>query len=147
MTSFQSECYEALKKIPAGNVISYGGLAEMIGRPNAHRAVGSAMNKNPFAPTVPCHRAVKSNGELGGFADDISVKIKRLHEEGESNTYETHPQHGAVDVDSVVTIDKTKSKSNHTFIVDTGWAYYGRILKKVTEDDVMAEMEKLPPAR
>ena len=44
MTSFQSECYEALKKIPAGNVISYGGLAEMIGRPNAHRAVGSAMN-------------------------------------------------------------------------------------------------------
>ena len=72
---------------------------------------------------------------------------KRLHEEGESNTYETHPQHVAVDVDSVVTIDKTKSKSNHTFIVDTGWAYYGRILKKVTEDDVMAEMEKLPPAR
>ena len=40
----------------------------MIGRPNAHRAVGSAMNKNPFAPTVPCHRVVKSNGELGGFA-------------------------------------------------------------------------------
>ena len=72
---------------------------------------------------------------------------KRLHEEGESDTYETHPQHVAVDVDSVVTIDKTKSKSNHTFIVDTGWAYYGRILKKVTEDDVMAEMEKLPPAR
>ena len=82
MTSFQSECYEALKKIPAGNVISYGGLAEMIGRPNAHRAVGSAMNKNPFAPTVPCHRVVKSNGELGGFADDISVKIKRLQKEG-----------------------------------------------------------------
>jgi len=39
----------------------------MIGRPNAHRAVGSAMNKNPFAPTVPCHRVVKSNGELGGL--------------------------------------------------------------------------------
>ena len=66
---------------------------------------------------------------------------KRLHEEGESNTYETHPQHVAVDVDSVVTIDKTKSKSNHTFIIDTGWAYYGRILKKVTEDDVMSEMD------
>ena len=72
---------------------------------------------------------------------------KRLHEdESETNKYH-HPQHVAVDVDSVVTIDKTKSKSNHTFIVDTGWAYYGRILKKVTEDDVMAEMEKLPPAR
>jgi methylated-DNA-[protein]-cysteine S-methyltransferase len=82
MTSFQSQCYEALKTIPAGNVISYGGLAEMIGRPNAHRAVGSAMNKNPFAPTVPCHRVVKSNGELGGFADEINIKIKRLQKEG-----------------------------------------------------------------
>ncbi len=82
MTSFQSQCYEALKTIPSGNVITYGGLAGMIGRPNAHRAVGSAMNKNPFAPTVPCHRVVKSNGELGGFADDISIKIKRLQKEG-----------------------------------------------------------------
>ena len=82
MTSFQSQCYEALKKVPLGNVISYGGLAEMIGRPNAHRAVGSAMNKNPFAPIVPCHRVVKSNGELGGFAGDINLKIKRLQEEG-----------------------------------------------------------------
>ncbi len=82
MTSFQSQCYEALKKVPPGNVISYGGLAEMIGRPKAHRAVGSAMNKNPFAPIVPCHRVVKSNGELGGFAGDINLKIKRLQEEG-----------------------------------------------------------------
>jgi methylated-DNA-[protein]-cysteine S-methyltransferase len=40
------------------------------------------MNKNPFAPEVPCHRVVKSNGELGGFADDIAVKIKRLQKEG-----------------------------------------------------------------
>ena len=82
MTPFQSECYKALKKGPPGKVISYAGLAEMIGRPKAHRAVGSAMNKNPFAPKVPCHRVVKSNGEIGGFADDINVKIKRLHKEG-----------------------------------------------------------------
>ncbi|MDC0648309.1 MGMT family protein [Candidatus Pseudothioglobus singularis] len=82
MTAFQSECYKALEKVPHGKVISYAGLAEMIGRPKAHRAVGSAMNKNPFAPKVPCHRVVKSNGEIGGFADDINVKIKRLHKEG-----------------------------------------------------------------
>ncbi|SSC09191.1 Methylated-DNA--protein-cysteine methyltransferase [bacterium endosymbiont of Bathymodiolus sp. 5 South] len=69
-------------KVPAGRVITYGGLAKLINRPNAHRAVGSAMNKNPFAPEVPCHRVVKSNGELGGFADDIAVKIKRLQREG-----------------------------------------------------------------
>ena len=82
MTPFQSECYKALEKVPPGKVISYAGLAEMIGRPKAHRAVGSAMNKNPFAPKVPCHRVVKSNGEIGGFADDSNVKIKRLHKEG-----------------------------------------------------------------
>ena len=82
MTKFQSECYEALKKVPKGKVITYAGLAREIGKPKAHRAVGNAMNKNPFAPKVPCHRVVKSNGDLGGFADDINVKIKRLHEEG-----------------------------------------------------------------
>ncbi|CAC9434182.1 hypothetical protein [uncultured Gammaproteobacteria bacterium] len=40
------------------------------------------MNKNPFAPETPCHRVVKANGNLGGFAYDISLKIKRLQEEG-----------------------------------------------------------------
>ena len=82
MTKFQSECYAALKKVPKGKVITYAGLARMVGRPKAHRAVGSAMNKNPYAPQVPCHRAVKSNGDLGGFATDIKVKIKRLQKEG-----------------------------------------------------------------
>ena len=82
MTRFQSDCYEALKKVPKGKVITYAGLARMIGRPKAHRAVGSAMNINPYAPQVPCHRVVKSNGDLGGFATDIEVKIKRLQEEG-----------------------------------------------------------------
>ena len=82
MTKFQSECYEALKKVPKGKVITYAGLARMVGRPKAHRAVGSAMNKNPYAPQVPCHRVVKSNGDLGGFATDIKVKKKRLQKEG-----------------------------------------------------------------
>jgi O-6-methylguanine DNA methyltransferase len=54
----------------------------MIGRPKAHRAVGTAMNKNPFAPEVPCHRVVKSNGNLGGFGGGPKLKIKRLQEEG-----------------------------------------------------------------
>ncbi len=69
-------------KIPSGKVTTYSGLAAMIGRPKAHRAVGTAMNKNPFAPEVPCHRVVKSNGDLGGFGDGSKLKIKRLQEEG-----------------------------------------------------------------
>lgn len=83
MTPFQKQCYQALRQqVPRGKVITYAGLAKLIGHPNAQRAVGSAMNKNPFAPKVPCHRVVKSNGELGGFADDIKIKIKRLQREG-----------------------------------------------------------------
>ncbi len=83
MTEFQAHCYHTLKtKVPSGQVITYGGLAKLMGRPNAHRAVGSAMNKNPFAPKVPCHRVVKSNGDLGGFAQGTAMKIKRLSTEG-----------------------------------------------------------------
>lgn len=83
MTPFQKKCYETLKRdVHSGSVITYAGLAKLIGHPNAHRAVGSAMNKNPFAPEVPCHRVVKSTGELGGFAQDIKIKIKRLQKEG-----------------------------------------------------------------
>ena len=82
MTNFQSLCYQALVKVPSGKVITYSGLAAMIGRPKAHRAVGTAMNKNPFAPEVPCHRVVKSNGDLGGFGGGSKLKIKRLQEEG-----------------------------------------------------------------
>jgi O-6-methylguanine DNA methyltransferase len=69
-------------KVPSGKVPTYSGLAAMIGRPKAHRAVGTAMNKNPFAPEVPCHRVVKSNGDLGDFGGGSKLKIKRLQEEG-----------------------------------------------------------------
>ncbi len=83
MTEFQQRCYQTLKaKVPAGKVITYAGLARLIDHPKACRAVGSAMNKNPFAPKVPCHRVVKSNGELGGFAQGVNIKIARLKKEG-----------------------------------------------------------------
>ena len=83
MTEFRTLCYRALKEsVPAGSVVTYGALAELINHPNAHRAVGSAMNKNPFAPEVPCHRVVKSNGELGTYAFGMQLKQKRLQEEG-----------------------------------------------------------------
>ena len=84
MTEFQSQCYEALKKVPKGKVITYSGLAAMIGRPKAHRAVGSAMNKNPFAPEVPCHRVVRSDGSLGGYSAEGGIERKRQLLEMES---------------------------------------------------------------
>ena len=83
MTEFQQLCYQTLKdKVPAGKVITYAGLAKLINHPKAYRAVGSAMNKNPFTPKVPCHRVVKSGGGLGGFATGAAMKIERLRTEG-----------------------------------------------------------------
>jgi methylated-DNA-[protein]-cysteine S-methyltransferase len=74
LTQFQQLCYQTLKnQVPAGKVITYARLAKLIGNPKAYRAVGNAMNKNPFAPEIPCHRVVKANGDLGGFAYDIGL--------------------------------------------------------------------------
>jgi methylated-DNA-[protein]-cysteine S-methyltransferase len=65
---FNQLVYKALMKIPAGQVISYGGLADMAGSPKAARAVGRAMATNPFAIIVPCHRVVRSDGSLGEYS-------------------------------------------------------------------------------
>ncbi|MCD4761461.1 MGMT family protein [bacterium] len=81
-SDFAQAVYSALKKVPQGRVTSYSALAKAIGRPGAARAIGNALNKNPFAPQVPCHRVVKSNGEVGGFAHGTKKKIKLLKSEG-----------------------------------------------------------------
>lgn len=65
-TNFESRVYEAVAKIPRGRVSTYGAIASAIGSGSA-RAVGQALRKNPFAPEVPCHRVVRSDGSLGGF--------------------------------------------------------------------------------
>jgi len=83
MTSFQEICYQKLiKHVPAGKVISYKNLAILIGKPNASRAIGNAMNKNPFVLRVPCHRVIKSNGHVGGYIHGSIVKISLLKKEG-----------------------------------------------------------------
>ena len=78
---FQERVYEILKKVPKGKVTTYKDLANKVGT-KAYRAVGSAMNKNPYAPKVPCHRVIKSNGEVGGFESGTKHKIKLLKKEG-----------------------------------------------------------------
>jgi len=81
-SDFAQAVYSALKKVPQGRVTSYSALTNASGRPGAARAIGNALNKNPFAPQVPCHRVVKSNGEVGGFAHGTKKKIKLLKSEG-----------------------------------------------------------------
>lgn len=66
-TDFQFEVWNALLKIPMGSLTSYGNIAEMIQKPKAERAVGNAIGSNPIAFLIPCHRVVKSSGNLGGY--------------------------------------------------------------------------------
>ncbi len=73
--------YEAVRRIPEGETRSYAWVAAEIGRPKAARAVGNALNKNPFAPEVPCHRVVKSDGAIGGWRGGIAGKRELLNKE------------------------------------------------------------------
>jgi len=84
--SFQKRIYTLTQSIPAGKVGTYKQLAFLAGSPNAARAVGMCMSKNPDATTNPCHRVVASNGRLTGYAfgDGISTKKKLLLQEGVS---------------------------------------------------------------
>lgn len=66
-TNFQLKVWEALLKIPEGAVVSYSDIADSVGRPNAHRAVGTAVGQNPVAYLIPCHRVLRASGEIGGY--------------------------------------------------------------------------------
>ena len=77
---FAERCYALLKQVPPGKVTTYKELAQALGG-KAYRAVGAVLNKNPYAPVVPCHRVVMSDGQLGGFAKGVRAKIKLLEQE------------------------------------------------------------------
>ena len=66
-TNFQIKVWEALLQIPAGTATTYEGLAQRIGRPNASRAVGSAVGHNPIAVLIPCHRVIRKVGDFGNY--------------------------------------------------------------------------------
>lgn len=79
--SFSERCYKLLCQVPPGKVTTYGEIARVLGS-KAYRAVGQAMRVNPNAPRVPCHRVVRSNGQLGGYALGVKRKIELLTREG-----------------------------------------------------------------
>ena len=82
-TPFQVSVWAELRQIPAGETVSYGELAERVGRPrSASRAVGRAVGANPIPVIVPCHRVVAADGTLGGFALGLDMKRRLLAHEG-----------------------------------------------------------------
>lgn len=79
--SFNERVWALTARIPAGKVVTYADLAAALGT-KGYRAVGNALNKNPYAPGVPCHRVVGSDGRLTGFAGGLPKKEQMLSEEG-----------------------------------------------------------------
>lgn len=86
MTSLAKRTYDLLKKVPKGRVTTYKALARALGT-RGYRAIGQFMRTNPYAPQVPCHRVVASDGTIGGFmghtsGKEVEKKIRMLRAEG-----------------------------------------------------------------
>lgn len=79
--SFQQKVWALCARIPPGQVTTYGHIARALGCRSA-RAVGGALHRNPYAPSVPCHRVVGCNGQLTGFAGGLARKRVLLESEG-----------------------------------------------------------------
>ncbi|MFX0134406.1 MAG: MGMT family protein [Candidatus Hodarchaeota archaeon] len=80
MTEFQKKVLKITQKIPKGKVATYGLIAQVIGN-RSYRAVGNALNRNPYPITIPCHRVIRSDGKTGGFARGTEYKEKLLRNE------------------------------------------------------------------
>ena len=82
-TKFQIKVWKYIKTIPIGKTITYKQLAKAINMPKAARAVANACAKNPYAPKIPCHRVIRSDGGLGGYSGPggIRQKIRLLRSE------------------------------------------------------------------
>ena len=79
--NFNNRCYKIVSCIPEGKIFTYGDIARVLGT-KAYQAVGNAMAKNPNLISVPCHRVIKSDGSLGGYALGVSKKYYLLKKEG-----------------------------------------------------------------
>ncbi len=77
LTPFHQEVLRACARIPYGQTMTYRELAESVGRPNAARAIGGAMARNPIPIIIPCHRVITSQGALGGYSAEQGVTLKR----------------------------------------------------------------------
>ncbi|HSB83572.1 MAG TPA: MGMT family protein [Nitrosarchaeum sp.] len=80
--NLDKKIYKKLLEVPKGKITTYGELAKAVGLKNGQRAVGKIMNKNPYPVIIPCHRVVKSDGKVGGYAYGEEIKSDMLSKEG-----------------------------------------------------------------
>lgn len=78
LTPFQCKVLKATMSIPLGETRSYKWIAQQVGSPRSVRAVGQALRKNPYPLIIPCHRVIKSDGSLGGYAGKYDQRKARL---------------------------------------------------------------------
>ena len=78
----EKKIYKKLLQVPSGKITTYGELSRAIGLKNGQRVIGRVMKNNPFPVIVPCHRVVKSNREIGGYAFGVDIKRNMLTKEG-----------------------------------------------------------------
>lgn len=76
-TPFQQRIWEACQRIPYGEVVTYGELAKLAGRPGAARAVGTAMSQNRIPLIIPCHRVISAGNKIGGFTSPQGISLKK----------------------------------------------------------------------
>ena len=83
-TKFQLAVWRYVVKIPPGKVKTYKEIAIYLKKPNSARAIANACAKNPYAPSIPCHRVIRSDGKLGGYSGSggVKMKAKLLKKEG-----------------------------------------------------------------
>lgn len=80
--SLDKKIYKKLLEVPKGKITTYGELAKAVGLKNGQRVVGKIMNKNPYPVIIPCHRVIKSDGKIGGYAYGEEIKSNMLAREG-----------------------------------------------------------------
>ncbi len=78
ISAFQRQVFEVVRSVPHGERTTYGRVAAQLGQPDAVRAVGNALRRNPFPLVVPCHRVVRAGGALGGFSGGVGAKRRLL---------------------------------------------------------------------
>ena len=76
-TVFQIKVWKEILKIPKGSVKTYKEIANILRNPKSARAVANACGKNPYVPTVTCHRVIRSDGYLGGYSGEGGIEMKR----------------------------------------------------------------------
>ena len=76
-TEFEVKVWEEISKIPYGETRTYKDLAIAIGKPDSARAVANACGKNPYPPSIPCHRVIRTDGKLGGYSGKGGIKTKK----------------------------------------------------------------------